>query len=100
MTEKNRKQKKVLKNMDFLHAHKFYNSKPVSSTQLNSADRISHKALQSRNTDSSRWIGDLEGKGDALSESTNLSASDNPESARNTRMVGRQQMTMKQVVEN
>lgn len=51
------------------------------SVQLHSADRISHKALQSGIIDSGRWIGDLEGKGDALSESTNLSASDNPESA-------------------
>lgn len=71
-----------------------------SSAQPNSADRISHKASQLGITDSGRWIGDLEGKGDALSESSHLSASDNPESAGNTREVGREQMTLKQGVEN
>lgn len=40
-------------------------------------------------TDISRWIGDLEGKWDVFSESTNLSASDKLESTGNTRKVGR-----------
>lgn len=68
-----------------------------SSAQLNSADRISQEALQSGVTGSRRQIENLEGKGDALSEGTNLSTSDNTESERNSRKVGKQQMAMKEV---
>lgn len=58
--------------------------------QLNSVDRIFYKVLQLGIIDSGRWIGDLEGKGDVLSESSYLLVFDNFEFVGNIREVGRE----------